>query len=182
MPYLTPDIEALESSPSCRTIAVGGELWYLVTGALDELSKAYRWEQHGTATPEDMVEYFMDVLDSYNESSCGESGMQYLYPVQQIVNTDESEGITSWVFPVASLPENASALLLGVQITPTGDGTFTGGALRSSPGLGGASVVSYTIANGWFQFVCPVGVNGINIKITGGGLSWTITVNVIGYW
>lgn len=168
MPYLTPSTEALASSPSCRTITVGGELWYLVTGALDELSKAYRWEQHGTATPEQMAAYFMDVLDSYNGSSCGGAGMEFIdtASVTLFSETISYTGGQAKVVLVTDLPteaQEASAVYLQIDVTasgsPAGDLIVAGNFAFARQNV---RMVSGVVTA---QLLCPLFTGGIRFSM-----------------
>jgi len=73
--WLTPDVEELEANRDERVICVPGSLWYLVGGALDLLAQAENWEEFGDATPDDMAQFFADVLDDYAMSSFRNVGM-----------------------------------------------------------------------------------------------------------
>jgi microcystin-dependent protein len=50
-------------------------LWSYVTGALALLAEAENWEEFGDATPDDMAQFFTDVLDDYAMSSFRNVGM-----------------------------------------------------------------------------------------------------------
>lgn len=62
--YHTPDVLLLGGSVESRVITLPPDLWYLVGGALGELADAGNWEQFGSATPEQMAEFFINVLDN----------------------------------------------------------------------------------------------------------------------
>jgi microcystin-dependent protein len=63
--WLTPDESQLSESQAERTIRLPGSLWSYVTGALALLTEAENWEEFGDATPDDMAQFFADVLDEY---------------------------------------------------------------------------------------------------------------------
>ena len=50
-----------------RFINVPGSLWLYVVGALAELAYEYNWEKFGTATPEQMAQFFADILDDFQD-------------------------------------------------------------------------------------------------------------------
>lgn len=181
MPYLTPDIDDLNGSPDCRTITVSGDLWLYVSGALSELEKVWNWEEAGTATPEQMADYFKTISDDYATSQCGGGSMNYVSPATVLVNTNQSEGITVWSVLAADLPEGATGVLLQVSISPTANGTFVGGGLGLTPGIKGATTESVTPSMSFFQFLCPVAEQGIRFQITGMGATWSIIVSLVAY-
>ena len=63
--YLTPDATEFGSVVETRTITLPLSLWYLVNGALQELTREENWVQFGTATPEETAAFFLDALDEY---------------------------------------------------------------------------------------------------------------------
>jgi microcystin-dependent protein len=63
--WLTPEESQLSESQVERIIRVPGSLWSFVTGALTLLTEAENWEEFGDATPDDMAQFFADVLDEY---------------------------------------------------------------------------------------------------------------------
>lgn len=63
--WLTPDLSALSESQEQRIVAVPGSLWSYISGALGELSRVEKWEQHGTATPEETSDFFLDVYEEF---------------------------------------------------------------------------------------------------------------------
>lgn len=63
--YLTPDIDKFGSVTECRTVTLPLSLWYLVNGALQELTFPQNWVQFGTATPDETAQFFTDALDNY---------------------------------------------------------------------------------------------------------------------
>jgi len=72
--WLTPDLTQLSAPVICREIAVPGDLWQFVTGALLELTRSYNWEQHGTASPDESADYFKERLEVYLNSMCAYVG------------------------------------------------------------------------------------------------------------
>lgn len=72
--FLTPDIATLSAPVHCREIAIPGDLWQYVTGALLVLTKAQNWEQFGDATPEETAQFFENVFTDYLNSMCAYVG------------------------------------------------------------------------------------------------------------
>lgn len=68
--WLTPDIELLSEPVLCRPINVPGSLFYFVGGALLLLTEIENWEQFGTATPDDMIDFFADMLETFHTGEC----------------------------------------------------------------------------------------------------------------
>ena len=66
--YLTPDLVEFGSVADCRTVTLPLSLWYLVNGALQELTFPENWEMFGTATPEETADFFINVLDKYGKA------------------------------------------------------------------------------------------------------------------
>lgn len=72
---MTPALSSLESTNrDCRSLSVNPDLWYLVSGALDYLSREENWEQFGTATPEETAEFFLALWDDFIMSRCAHIG------------------------------------------------------------------------------------------------------------
>lgn len=65
MPYLTPNTAAGDTV--CRRFAIPVDLLPYFMGALSELTLAYRWEQDGALTPDEVVALFNDIISSYDE-------------------------------------------------------------------------------------------------------------------
>lgn len=63
--WLTPDATQLSETQEARIIRVPGSLWYLVSGALGEMSDVNRWEEFGSATPQEAAEYFAQVYEDF---------------------------------------------------------------------------------------------------------------------
>jgi hypothetical protein len=63
--WLTPDAADLLETLDTRTIRVPGSLWLYVSGTLSLLCDSENWEQDGDATPEQMAQFFVDVVDEY---------------------------------------------------------------------------------------------------------------------
>lgn len=61
--YHTPDVEKFSGNVQSRIVTLPLSLWYLVNGALEELSFEQSWVQFGTATPEETAAFFLDALD-----------------------------------------------------------------------------------------------------------------------
>jgi len=68
--WLTPDSSLLTGQEDCRVIKVPPDLWSFVSGAIGELANVERWEQFGTATPDEMAEYFEPKYRDFLESMC----------------------------------------------------------------------------------------------------------------
>lgn len=67
--WLTPDVSLLSDTPEVRELSVSPSLWYLVSGCLELLCDEDNWESFGTATPEDMSQYFSSVNDAFIASN-----------------------------------------------------------------------------------------------------------------
>lgn len=61
--YLTPDFSEFGSVTDCRTVTLPLSLWYLVNGALQELTFPENWVMFGTATPEETADFFINSLE-----------------------------------------------------------------------------------------------------------------------
>lgn len=72
MPYLTGDISAATDFV-CRRVMIPNDLAIImaVNGAISELKHAHNWEQHGTATPEEVAAMMQTMFFDYLESRCG---------------------------------------------------------------------------------------------------------------
>jgi microcystin-dependent protein len=62
--YHTPDIEKFSSgNVQSRILTLPLSLWYLVNGAIEELTFEQNWVQFGSATPEETAYFFLDAID-----------------------------------------------------------------------------------------------------------------------
>lgn len=68
--WLTPNSEQLSESRDCRTVRVPGSLWLYVSGSLLQLTHSYNWETSGTATPDDMADFFSQVFEEFLMGNC----------------------------------------------------------------------------------------------------------------
>lgn len=69
MPYLTPNVSQFsEPLTALRTICVPQSLYYLVSGALLELTKLWNWEEFGDATTEEAASFFSGVWEQWTMS------------------------------------------------------------------------------------------------------------------
>lgn len=73
--WLTPDLDDFLDSQIERSIVLPGSLFYLVTGALQQLADVENWEEFGDATPEATSQYFADILEDYLVSDMRNVGM-----------------------------------------------------------------------------------------------------------
>lgn len=73
--WLTPDTTQFTETLVERTIVLPGSLFEYVSGALHELTKTYRWESQGDATPEETSAFFNDMWDEYIMSDFRNVGM-----------------------------------------------------------------------------------------------------------
>lgn len=64
--YLTPD--ALSGTVACRRLSIPVELLHLVSGAIEVLTRAESYEQHGTMTPQETADAMMQVFSTYQQS------------------------------------------------------------------------------------------------------------------
>lgn len=67
MPFLTPNYSALSSAVVRRSLCLPGELWYLLDGAVQELTESFRFEEHGEMSPLEIAEWFGQVLDEWQD-------------------------------------------------------------------------------------------------------------------
>jgi len=72
MPYLTP--EDFGDGNTCRPLSIPSTpAWLaLVSGALDELTKTYNWEQFGALTVDECVERMQLMIDDYYDAACND--------------------------------------------------------------------------------------------------------------
>lgn len=186
MPYHTPDIELLNESPDCRQITVSGDLWYLVTGALSELEKVWNWEEVGTATAQEVTEYFKNAIDDYSQSVCA-SGAMFNNANEQVLVSEQGTNISSFGITLASLPTGivaGTAVLLQVTTTGSDAGEVT---VIPQNGFGqGQGKTSGTIPSGTnrqLSIMGIVGTSGLAIQTSSGfGLGYDIIVKLIGWW
>jgi len=70
MPYLTPN--SAPETTVCRTLVIPDDTFWLsiVNGALSELIYAHRFEQFGTATPDETAARFAQMYDEFVVSEC----------------------------------------------------------------------------------------------------------------
>lgn len=71
MPYLTPDVSP--GSTLCRAIFIPAtDDWIaIVTGALQELTFAYNWEQFGAQTPQNCADRAFEMLSEFIDNEIG---------------------------------------------------------------------------------------------------------------
>lgn len=65
MPYLTP--ESIPPGKICRALRIpdSPDIIACVTGALEELTFAYNWEQFGAVTPDEIAATMVDLFDNF---------------------------------------------------------------------------------------------------------------------
>jgi len=65
MPYLTP--ESIPPGKICRVLRIPNnpDIIACVTGALEELTFAYNWEQFGAITPDEIASAMTDLFDNF---------------------------------------------------------------------------------------------------------------------
>jgi len=61
--YHTPDVEKFSGNVESRILTLPLSLWYLVNGALEELTFEQNWFEFGSATPEETAAFFLEALD-----------------------------------------------------------------------------------------------------------------------
>lgn len=66
MPWLTPD-SAIETSPTCRKLAIPENYSHVVYGALLELTYLWNWEKHGSDTEQEAVNLMVDMLAKWED-------------------------------------------------------------------------------------------------------------------
>lgn len=116
--WLTPDASILANPQGCRTISVPGDLFYLVTGCLELLAESENWEVFGTATPDEMAQYFRDVIDEHVDSGCGMKWLDDTYTL--FSGTYEMYSGFDLAFQRSSLPaemQNATGLRIRMKAT-----------------------------------------------------------------
>jgi hypothetical protein len=125
--WLTPDQDDLSAPVEQRAITLSNELWPFVSGALIPLADSRNWEQFGSATPDQMAQYFQDVL--YNISPI-EMGGQMNWIEQTTYTVDNVTGhVGAYILDIVhgDLPVEASeatGLLLDVQVTFSAPSSF----------------------------------------------------------
>lgn len=152
--WLTPDESQLSESQVERTVRLPGSLWSYVTGALALLAEAENWEEFGDATPDDMAQFFADVLDDYAMSSFRNVGMIAAFVTDLAIPT-------GWILLAgqtllqADYPELAavvpSSWLSGSNLVlPGGWGRFlamgSGGGIGLPGAVGGSNTHTLTVA------------------------------------
>jgi hypothetical protein len=95
--FLTPDLDKLQAPLDTYVLYGSKELFYLVDGALSELTDINNWEVFGTATPEETTQYFLrsQVDRLYVDGVLG-AGMEFVtFGVEQTqqVNYGAGDGI-----------------------------------------------------------------------------------------
>lgn len=183
--WLTPDSDKLTNPLACREIRVSGDLWLYVTGALEKLSDSDSWEQFGSASPDDVAQYFSDVIDDYQRD--GVCGMKFIDEIEDVL-FDETYlytagyqiTVTKSFLPVGA--QNATAVYLDFRI----DYPSTTWALQVVKPSGDARQFLRTGVSGInrFNVICPMGddgfvVNMINVPI---GQSVTWAARLVGWW
>lgn len=181
--WLTPDLELLSNPQDCRKIAVPGDLWYLVQGALELLCMEQNWEQYGDATPEQMSQYFMGIIDDFGNSPCGGGGMSFIDAVQVTIDTytdiTHPSGIIT--IPPESIPSyasDASSLLLQFTTSVSASGLFY---------VGGASFRARqirTVNSGIterFSYHVPYD-NSVRVRVLAPTAPFSVQVDLIGWW
>lgn len=73
--WLTPDVDQFSESQTERSIVLPGSLWLYISGALELLANGENWEEFGTATVEEAVSFFSDIVDQYAMSDFRNVGM-----------------------------------------------------------------------------------------------------------
>ena len=73
--WLTP--EAAAGLYACRRLSVPTELLSAVTGALEQLTHEFNWEEHGSMTPAQAAELMLEMFNSYQTTE-GECSMPEL--------------------------------------------------------------------------------------------------------
>lgn len=73
--WLTPDVDQFSESQTERSIILPGSLWLYISGALELLASGENWEEFGTASVEETVSFFSDVVDEYAMSDFRNVGM-----------------------------------------------------------------------------------------------------------
>lgn len=183
--WLTPDIGLLTNPLDCRTITVPGDLFYLVTGALELLAEEESWEKYGTATPEDTAVFFRDIIDAYCTSSCG-GGMNLLStlygaysgsggsgnPTQiQLLKTSMPSEMGDAVGVLANIKSSVDVERI-MTIFPYGNASLQA-VVTLQPG-----------DNQWGQILIPMDDLGAKINIGGFGVPtyWSYDISFIGWW
>lgn len=71
--FLTPD--SIETLTNCFPLTVSQGLMRYIHGAMGELAESRNWELHGAVTPEDIAEYFKEILAELGTTECEETEM-----------------------------------------------------------------------------------------------------------
>ena len=71
--YLTPD--SIETLTNCFPLTVSQGLMRYIHGAMGELAESRNWELHGAVTPDEIAEYFQEILAGLGATECEESQM-----------------------------------------------------------------------------------------------------------
>lgn len=106
--WLTPNIETIAEVTLARTICVPASLLSYVGGALELLAEGFNWEEHGTATPEEMATFFREVRDMWGMSGFAEVGK--IQGFMRATLPDKWLPITGQWFLQSDYPELAEVL------------------------------------------------------------------------
>lgn len=183
--WLTPDLELLSNPQDCRKIAVPGDLWYLVQGALELLCIEENWEQHGTATPEQMAQYFMGVVDETAVSECGgESGMFVSNDTSTIeilaMNQSTHPGGVAYITPLSLPVTSPMPTALYCLISGTSSEAVD---LRIMDGSFAAQVFDYLDGyNKPFTVVIPFSQESSMIRLLDVPETFSLSVRLFGWW
>jgi microcystin-dependent protein len=65
VPFLTPDVSLLSLAKTDRLVSCADGLFFIISGALLELSNANNWEEFGSATAQETADYFFGVYEEF---------------------------------------------------------------------------------------------------------------------
>lgn len=183
--WLTPNVADLSAPDATRALTVPNELWPFVSGALYLLTLEHNWEQSGTATPEDMSQLFLEMLNNFNEITVGGTMNFITTSTHQLVSYNGSSA--NVVFPIydADLPteaQGASVILVGVELQRLTGVTVQ--QLRMSDQANKPFYTIYDTQNSEVtkgQYLLPMRSGGALFRLTGSGNTAFFEVDLLGW-
>lgn len=186
--WLTPNVSLLTSPQSCRTFSMSGDLFYLLMGSILPLTFVNNWEKDGTATPEEMASYFIEVMDNAQDGDCSQGdGMNlvdtqfaYLYSQNSNVPDNPTKLINKTDLPAEAA--NAKAGLFYMTYGANKDMSLQ----YQTQGNKASGFISLPdpLGDNGIQFICPMDELGgkITLSASGGLGSWNYYLYLIGWW
>jgi len=183
--WLTPDLSELEEVQVCRQIVVPVPLLPYVNGALELLAKESNWELYGDATPEQMAQAFMNIIDETAVSECVDEMIRTDSAAPMQLFNQSGTGQADIIINQASLPSDMQgclAVLISLQWTSSGQ-------MQARLSTQNNRAISYQTLNdyaasGDVQVVCPMNATGGKVRVDAlnSGASWNMSAYLVGAW